>query len=151
MDLKTLIQEYMASNTHMQLATIRDGQPWLCTVYFASDDDFCLYWTSARSRRHSLEIVDNPKTAVTIVRDTKLKRALQITGEAHEVADDDLERVHTLYQSKFGLKDYDLDEMRTHKPEGRAYWVFKPKSLSLWDEVIFPNSPKQQLNLGYDS
>ncbi len=147
MDLKTLIQEYMASNKHMQLATIGDGQPWLCTVYFTSDNDFCLYWTSARSRRHSLEIIDNPKAAVTIVRDTENKRALQITGEAHEVADDDLERVHKLYQGKFGPKDYDLEEMKTHKPDGRAYWTFKPKTISLWDEVAFPSAPKQQFEL----
>jgi uncharacterized protein YhbP (UPF0306 family) len=147
MELKALIQEYMVGNTHMQLATIRDGQPWLCTVYFASDDDLSIYWTSARSRRHSLEIVDNPKAAITIVRDTENKRALQITGDAHEIADDDLERVHKLYQSKFGPKDYDLDEMKTHKPEGRAYWVFKPHSISIWDEVAFPDSPKQQLKI----
>jgi uncharacterized protein YhbP (UPF0306 family) len=148
MELKALIQEYMAGNTHMQLATIHDDQPWLCTVYFASDDSFCLYWTSARSRRHSLEIVGNPKTAVTIVRDTKRKRALQLAGEAQEVADEDLERVHELYQGKFGPKDYDLDEMKMHKPDGRAYWIFKPSSISLWDDVIFPSSPKQRFELG---
>jgi uncharacterized protein YhbP (UPF0306 family) len=148
MELKALIQEYLSGNKHMQLATVHNGQPWLCTVYFTSDDDFNLYWMSARSRQHSVEIASNPKTAVTVVRDTERKRALQITGTAHEVADNDLERVHSLYTNKFGPKDYDLEEVRAHKPDGRAYWIFTPNAISLWDEVAFPDTPKQRFDLG---
>ncbi|MEI8187399.1 MAG: pyridoxamine 5'-phosphate oxidase family protein [Candidatus Saccharibacteria bacterium] len=147
MDIKKLVQEYLDDNKHMQLATVKDGQPWLCTVYFTSDEAFNLYWTSGRSRQHSLEILSNPKAAVTVVRDTERKQALQITGEAHEVADDDFERVHGLYTKKFGPKDYDLEEMRKHNPEGRSYWVFRPTSISIWDEVNFPDSPKQRFEM----
>ncbi len=147
MNLKTLILEYYAGNKHMQLATVRNGQPWICTVYYASDDNFNIYWTSGRSRQHSLEILNDPKAAVTIVRDTERKQALQITGVAYEVSNDGLERVHSIYTDKFGPKDYDLEEMKKHSPEGRSYWVFKPSSISLWDEVNFPDSPKQHYEL----
>jgi len=143
MDVRQLAKTYLEDNKHMQLATVRDGNPWLCTVYFVVDDSFNLYWTSARSRQHSLEIQDNPATAVNVVRDTERKQALQIVGHAYEVGDDELEKVHQLYQSKFGAKDYDLEEMKKHDPEGRSYWVFKPTSISLWDEVNFPDAPKQ--------
>lgn len=148
MNLKTLIGQYLADNKHMQLATIKDGRPWLCTVYFVSDENFNLYWMSSRSRQHSLEITSNPKTAVTVVRDTERKQALQITGSAYEVKDDDLRHAHSLYTGKFGPKEYDLDEMKKHDPNGRAYWVFRPTNISLWDEVNFPDSPKQQFKLG---
>ena len=144
MDLKKLIGEYLKDNKHMQLATVKDGNPWICTVYFTSDDDFDLYWMSARERQHSQEITNNPKVAVSVVRDTERKQALQITGNAYEVEDDELERVNDLYCGKFGPKDYDLEEMKQHNPKGRAYWVFKPTSISLWDEVNFPDSPKQR-------
>ena len=97
MDLKELIKQYFNDNKHMQLATIKNGQPWICTVYFASDDDFNLYWTSARSRQHSVEILNDSRVAVTVVRDTERKQALQITGNAYEASDDDLERIHSLY------------------------------------------------------
>lgn len=143
MNLKQLVQDYLNDNKHMQLATVSDGQPWLCTVYFVADEDFNLYWTSGRSRQHSLEILSNSKVAVTVVRDTELKQALQITGNAYEVEDNDLEHAHELYQSKFGVKDYDLKEMKERNKDGRSYWVFKPTSISLWDEVNFPDSPKQ--------
>ena len=142
--MKDLIKEYFDSKKDMQLATIANGQPWICTVYFVYDDDFNLYWTSGRSRQHSLEILKDPKTAVTIVRDTERKQALQIIGNAYEVADNDLERVHNLYQARYGAKDYDLEEMKKHDPEGRAYWTFKPTEISLWDEVNFPDAPKQR-------
>lgn len=142
--MKHLIKEYLDSKKDMQLATIADGQPWICTVYFAYDDEFNLYWTSGRSRQHSLEILNNPKAAVTIVRDNERKQAAQIIGTAYEVADDELERVHGIYQARFGAKDYYLEEMKKHTPEGRSYWVFKPIEISLWDEVNFPEAPKQK-------
>jgi len=143
MDLKNLITRYLTDNKHMQLATVHDGRPWICTVYFVADDNFNLHWTSSRSRQHSLEILNDPHAAVTVVHDTERKQALQMTGQAFEVDDADLERVHGLYCGKFGAKDYDLDEMKNHSPEARSYWVFKPTSISLWDEVNFPDSPKQ--------
>ena len=148
MDLRKLVKEYYAGNKHMQLATVSNGQPWICTVYFVADEDFNLYWMSARERQHSIEIAHDSKVAITVVRDTERKQALQIVGNAYEVANEDLERVHELYQSKFGQKDYDLEEIKQHKPTGRAYWVFKPTKISLWDEVNFPDSPKQIFELG---
>lgn len=143
-DLKELVNKYLTENTHMQLATVRNGQPWICTLYFVADNEFNLYWTSGRDRQHSLEIVNDPRAAVTVVRDTERKQALQITGNAFEVNDDDIDRVHSLYTAKFGPKDYDLEEMKRHKPQGRGYWVFNPNAIWLWDEVNFPDSPKQK-------
>jgi hypothetical protein len=131
--MKDLIQQYLAENKHMQLATVHDGQPWICTVYFVADDEFNLYWMSARERQHSVEITNDSKVAVTVVRDTERKQ--------------ELEHAHELYQSKFGAKDYDLSEIKQHKPTGRAYWVFNPTKISLWDEVNFPDKPKQVYEL----
>lgn len=143
MDLKALIAEYLKNNKHMQLATVKNGQPWICTVYFVADDDLNLYWMSNRESQHSAEIAGDSKVAVTVVRDTERKQALQITGDAYEVSDEHLEHAHDLYQGKFGPKDYSLSEIKEHRPTGRAYWVLKPTKISLWDEVNFPGKPKQ--------
>lgn len=147
MNLNEVAKQYFSDNKHMQLATVSNGQPWVCTVYFVADENFNLYWTSSRSRQHSLEILKDATSAVTVVRDTERKQALQITGQSFEVDIDELERVHELYQSKFGTKDYSLEEMKQRTPDGRSYWVFKPTKLSFWDEVNFPDSPKQRLDL----
>lgn len=145
MDLKKLLEEGLKSNKLMQLATISQGQPWLCNVYYVSDINNCIYWSSARVRRHSVEIKANSKVAATIVQDEDKKQALQITGEAFEVPFSDVERVNKLYGDKFGDKPSRLQEILADKPEGRAYWVLKPKTITLWDEVNFPNSPKQEV------
>jgi uncharacterized protein YhbP (UPF0306 family) len=147
MDLQKLAREYQDSVKHMQLATVSNGQPWMCTVYFVADQDNNLYWTSGRDRQHSLEILADPKAAATIVKDTEKKQALQMSGIAEEVAIEDLDFVHKLYQSKFGPKDYNVDDMRERTASGRSYWVFKPSVAMFWDEVNFPDQPKQQLDL----
>lgn len=146
MDKIELLQRYFSENKLMQLATIGDdGAPWLCNVYFVTDEDNNIYWTSARGkRRHSQEITENPKVAVTIVHDDVNKQALQITGQAYEVSLDDAARVDRLYSDKYGDKDR-LVEVMADLPEGRAYWVVKPDEIFFWDEVNFPDAPKQQV------
>ena len=142
--MEKLIKEYLESKIDMQLSTVKDGQPRACTVYYVYDDKFNLYWTSGRSRRHSVEILNCPKTAVTIVKDVDKKQALQIIGNSYEVENEELEKVHELYQKRYGVKDYDIAEMKMKDPEGRAYWVFKPNEIYTWDEVNFPKEPKQK-------
>lgn len=147
MNLEYLVKEYFSEVTTMQLATIKEGQPWICTVYFVADNNNNLYWTSGRSRQHSVEILNDSRVAATVVKDTVKKQAIQIQGVGTEVLDDDLERVHELYQSKFGAKNYDLDDMKLHTIDGRSYWKLKPTTMKFWDEVNFPDSPKQTIDL----
>jgi uncharacterized pyridoxamine 5'-phosphate oxidase family protein len=137
MDLEKLIREYYEECKVMQLATVRDGKPWICTVYFTVDEDLNIYWTSAKKRQHSQEIMDDPNVAIAIVRDDKKKQALQITGKACLVLLDDVERVNKLYGDKFGDKPERLAEVLENTPEGRAYWMCKPDEIAIWDEVNF--------------
>lgn len=148
MDLHQLLKTFFEENKLMQLATVgSDGQPWLCNVYFVTDEDNNIYWTSARSRQHSKEIHGNSTVAVTIVHDDERKQALQITGEAAEVPLEDAERVDALYGAKHGVKDR-MTEIKANLPEGRCYWVVKPSKIFFWDEVNFPDAPKQEYPLG---
>jgi uncharacterized protein YhbP (UPF0306 family) len=147
MNLQQLLKTYFIENKLMQLATVgTDGKPWLCNLYFVTDEDNNIYWTSARKQQHSKEIHGNSAAAVTIVHDAEHKQALQITGEASEVSLEDAKRIDELYSAKFGHKDR-LTEIKANLPEGRAYWVVKPDQIFFWDEVIFPDAPKQEFNL----
>ena len=145
MDLNALLKEYFENNKLMQLATVSEGNPWICNVYFVTDDSNNIYWTSTKARRHSKEIIRNPLAAVSIVQDDKRKQALQITGKAYIVALEDAERVDMLYGNKFGEKSERLEEVMANEENGRAYWVLRPDTISFWDEVNFPESPKQEL------
>jgi len=149
MNMNELLLEYLTSNKLMQLATVAEGKPWLCNVYFVADADNNIYWTSAKRRRHSIEIHNNQDVAATIVHSQDNKQALQITGLAHEVDQAEVEKVHSLYGAKFGQKDSRLQEVRENYPDGdgRAYWVLKPTSIFFWDEVNFSDVPKQEYPL----
>ena len=89
MNPKDILKEFLSANKLMQLATVGENGPWICNVYFVADEEGNLYWTSARSRQHSKEIQSNQKVAATIVHDLESKQAVQIAGEAYEVALDD--------------------------------------------------------------
>ena len=145
MDLNKLLDEYLNNNELMQLATVSDEGPWLCNVYFVSDNKHNLYWTSARKRRHSKEIKNNSKVAATIVQDPVNKQALQITGNAFEVSFDDIERVIEIHAGKYVHKPSRLKEVLEDKPDGLACWVLKPETIFFSDEVNFPDSPKQEV------
>jgi uncharacterized protein YhbP (UPF0306 family) len=145
MDLPNLAKEYLASVKPMQLATQNGDNLWICTVYFVADDNFNLYWASARSRKHSTDLLNNPSSSVAVLKDGVKKQALQITGKSYEVNDTELSTVHSLYQSKYGPNDFDLEEMKKRAADGRSYWVFRPTKMFLWDEVNFPNDPKQEI------
>ncbi len=147
MDTQELLKTYFSENKLMQLATIADGQPWMCNVYFVTDENHNIYWTSAKKRRHSQEILNNPIVAATIVHDQDKKQALQVVGKSYEVPLADSERVHKLYGIKFGEKPSRLEEVMANSEEGRAYWILKPESLTFWDEVNFPDTHKQEVIL----
>ena len=130
----------------MQLATQSDKGLWVCNVYFA-ENGMDIYWTSGRSRRHSVEIEANPVVAVTIVHDEDKKQAVQMSGKARRVSIEDSQAAHEIYGTKLGQKDERMDEVRDDTETSRAYWVFEPDFIELWDEVNFPDTPKQRVEL----
>ncbi len=147
MNPNEIFQQFLDNNNLMQLASQDNGKIWVCNLYFASDEHGNIYWTSNRQRRHSIEIENNPNVAITIVNDADKKQAIQLSGRAYRVTVEESEKVHEMYGAKFGQKASRLEEVRQDTPESRAYWVLKPEFIELWDEVNFPDKPKQQVNL----
>src|SRR5437868_11008816 len=88
MDLEKSIREYIEPLVHMSLATVKDNRPWVCEVHFACDKELNLYFRSLPTRRHSLEIADNPQVAGNIVRQHQLGEApvgVYFEGTAHRL------------------------------------------------------------------
>ena len=137
----------MNQNKLMQLATQANGKLWVCNVYFATDSEAIIYWTSARDRRHSKEIEHCSDVAATIVHSAERKQAIQISGVAERIPVKLSQPADDIYSKKFGHKDSRMQEVLQDTPQSRAYWILKPSLIELWDEVNFPDSPKQQVNL----
>jgi uncharacterized protein YhbP (UPF0306 family) len=143
MDIKQLITEYLDKARLMQVATSKDNQPWVCTVYFAHDDKFHLYWLSKPDRRHSKELEENNKVAGTIVLQHTPGddvRGLQFEGTARKA-----EGTHGLdvYAKRMHMGQ-ERQEKITNNTDGHVVYEITPTTYVLFDEEHFPDNPRQE-------
>lgn len=134
----------------MQVATSVDNQPWVCNVWFASDEDLNIYWFSSTTRRHSKEVLKNPKVAGAIVlpqTPNDPPRGLQFQGIAKLLTKQaDIEKATTLFEGWIFSKKQ-IKELMAHKNKPHRYYKIKPTQIVLFDAVNFPDNSRQELNL----
>src|SRR5579883_3512628 len=90
MNVEELIRDYLKDAIVMQIATTHENKPWICTVHFAYDEKFNLYWISRPDRRHSQEIANNTSIAGAIVLPHVVGqkvRGIQFEGNAQQITD----------------------------------------------------------------
>jgi len=139
-----LADKYLAEKHAMQLATVADGQPWICTVYFVADGERNLYWASLPNRRHSQEIGSNPKVAAAIkVKGVKGEPVIgiQVEGLAERLEAPDKAIVQA-YAKKFGRDAQWIKDMLQGSTQHRMYKL-APSAVYLFDEVNFPGGERQ--------
>src|SRR3990167_10572859 len=103
-NIRQLIKDYLRKAKLMQLATSVNGQPWVCSVWFASDEDLNIYWFSSTTRRHSGEILKNKKVAAAIVlphTPSDPPRGLQLQGSAQMLTKKpDIDKAISVYKNR---------------------------------------------------
>jgi len=142
MDVKKLISEYFESAQMLQIITTNGYQPWGATVYFAYDQDLNLYWISRPDRRHSSELSLNKKVAGVIAKYHtygEKVRGIQIEGEAFELKNEDASNAMEIY-----TKRYSVPRARALNLSGHIVYKLKPTYIVLFDEVNFPENPRQE-------
>ena len=96
-------QLYLRQHNVATLATSNGVYPWAAAVFYVNDDHV-LYFLSSPTSRHSLNLAQNPKVAVTIQEDYSDWldiKGVQIEGVASEIFGDEEQRARTLYGRKF--------------------------------------------------
>ncbi len=143
-----LIRRYLPHGRIMQLATVQDGQPWVCTVYYVEDDDLNLYWLSLPTRRHSQEIAKHNKVAVTVpLKFDKPTIGIQAEGDAEAVADKELiAEVMQRYVQRHDAGRQFYERFIAGENQ-HVLFKFTPKSYVLFDEVDFPDNGRQEATL----
>lgn len=148
MNLKKLIVDYLNSARLMQIATSRNDQPWVCSVYFAFDKQLRLYWLSKSDRRHSVEIQLNQKIAGSIVlphAPGDKVRGIQFQGIAKELTGKSaISAGMNVYAKRFGMKEERIAAIISGT-DGHACYQMIPSLYVLFDEVNFPEQPRQEL------
>ncbi len=147
MDRKKLVKEYLESARLMQVATSVADQPWACSVYFAFDDDFNLYWLSKPTRRHSKEIAQNEKVAGTVVLPHypgDKVRGIQFQGIAKELTGEEARAGLAVYSDRHGLRQERIEAI-LERTDGHTCYRITPTLFVLFDEVNFPDDPRQEI------
>lgn len=145
--MRNLISDYLKHAFIMQLSTSVNNQSWTCTVYFAYDENLNLYWISRPDRRHSQEITQNPKVSGAIVKlhtYGEKVRGVQYQGTAQK-----LENEEEVFAIETYTNRYNTARPRvTPQEESRSIYRVKPELFVLFDEVNFPENPRQELRIG---
>jgi len=149
-DLKRLIHNYLKEARLMQLATSIDNQPWVCSVWFAADEDLNIYWISSTTRRHSKEVMKNKKVAAAIALSQTpddAPRGLQLQGEAELLTSEkDVKKAISLFANRI-FSRAKIKEFINHKEKPHRFYRIKPTQFVLFDMVNFPENSRQEFNL----
>ncbi len=154
MNLKQLIENYLKEAKLMQVATVKNNKPWVATVWYAHDKNLNFYFISQKNRRHSQELKNNSHVAGTIVISHEegigqKVRGIQFAGKAEIVGIQGLINAYTLLKEKYPniVKHIPtLDLIKTNLIAVRFYKI-TPTTIVLFDEVNFPDNPRQELKL----
>lgn len=101
--LRARVLEYLRAHHVMTLATHGADGPWAAAVFYANDG-LTLYWLSAPSSRHSVNLARSSRAAATIQEDYADwpgVKGVQLEGIASEISGAEEKRARTLYGEKF--------------------------------------------------
>lgn len=132
----------------MQLATEKDGQPYVCSVYFVHDEKFNLYWASWPERRHSQRILNNSKVGAAIAVNTNKNEkvsGIQVIGAVSLCeSKEEILPIARLYAEKFDMPQEWVEKFSLLKTRHRLYKL-TPSVVELFDEDKFPDNPQQKI------
>lgn len=157
MEIKQLISDYLEKALLLQIATSDNGIPWICTVCFAYDSEFNLYWFSRHNTRHSQEISRNSYVAGAVVQPYHLgdkSKGLQFSGIAYELHHEkDVLLGLAALQKRYGVKNKRINQLKKeiflHLADYGLYRLH-PDTIILHDTVNFPDSPRKVFAPGAD-
>lgn len=151
----TLAREYLSEAKLLQLATLgSSGQPWMCNVWYAYDSaSDCLFFQSRRTRRHSLEILDDSRVAGAIVFGEQIGpgqtvRGITFEGVAKVLTDPDV--ITAAYERYVTRWPHVRDGLRAEQfmsDDGPGMYEVRLKRIVLFDEKNFPGDARQEIDL----
>lgn len=146
-----LAKIFLEESSVMQVATLDSMLPWICSVWYAADEDFNLYFISKDWREHSRHIEINSNVACAITKGFtegpgQKVQGVQIRGKAHRAKLRELPHAYKTYSSKWPqlLKVGTLEAFKG-KTAGTEMFVVVPEKVILFDEVNFPEEPRRQI------
>lgn len=151
MQMKELLQKYLKQAKMMHLATVANGKPWVCNVWFAADEDFNIYWFSSVTRRHSQEVTkDNHAAGSMCLANDPTKNGdwgVQFEGTAEVLIEEaDVQKAKSVYVGRIFTEER-VQELMNHAERPHKFYRIKPELFVVFDGVNFPDNPRQEWRL----
>ncbi len=145
--LRNLIAEYLKEAKMMHLATVRNGKPWSCNVWFAADKDMNIYWFSSNNRRHSQDVADDPRVAASIwipSEPADESRGIQLEGTAKRLTKPaDIAKAMSVYVGKiFTLQA--VKQFMASREYPHHFYRITPSSVVLFDTKNYPENSRRE-------
>ncbi len=138
----------------MQLATCDDTQPWLCNVWFVSDEEDRIYWISRETRHHSLHIEKNSKVACSFHKNYNQglghepAQSVVMSGEARRVPAQECEKPYLLYNTRYpNLEPFQSLNSFLKDKGDHFFYELAPTKIVWWDEINFPEQSRQEIHI----
>jgi hypothetical protein len=136
-DMRPVLREFLVTHSTLALATAgeQDGRPQVAPLFFASDDDFNIYWISSPDSRHSLNIADWDDVGAAVYEQTwewNGIKGVQIEGSARAViGDEEHNRALAVYKAKFPF----VNERFEALIEQSIFYVLRPRWIRWLDNA----------------
>ena len=123
-------REIISTNLYCTLSTCSgDGYPWVSPVFFAYDQNWNIYWSSATAAKHSQNLANNQgRVAIAIFKSVipqGTAQGLYLSGVASELKPDEFERVYKLLEERAGKK-FNRTPQDYQGTSPRRIYQFKP-------------------------
>ncbi len=148
---KVLFEDYLAASKLLQLATTHTSQPWVCSVWYAFErQEGLVVFLSQNTRRHVLELLENPLVACSVV-DMPLEglgqkvRGLSFEGAVAPATRENISDWYRWYEARWP-QVRDLTPLESMHPSAPGPWLYgiRLQGGVLFDEVNFSSSPRQE-------
>lgn len=140
------LTKVMQSSIFTSLATVdKDLGVWICTVNFAFNENFQLYFLSKRTSRHVQNLKIDPRVSLSIYRTTQKPHenviGIQMAAKAEVAPDEEMEKICGYY---FGRENPFFDAEQTKEYyDWDATWKFvkiMPEKIWIYDSETFGDS-----------
>ena len=147
MNIEQIIRDYLPENVHMSLATSAGDTPWITELHFSYDNDLNFYFISRPSRRHSIEIENNPKIAGNIIKQHakgEKVRGIYFEGTCERLDDvQESDPAYITYRDRLGIGPERLKEQK--EENGHKFYKITVNTFYLFDELGDYDAGKYEL------
>lgn len=138
---KKLLFDYLKSQHTMSLATYA-GELGICTVFYAIDDDWNIYFVSPEDTHHSRNIFNNSSVACNIVNTNQVltdkKVGAQVYGSAERIKGLDMIKQALNYwqQVNSGASGISFENIKNNITEARM-WKIIPGKIQFFNQELY--------------